>query len=86
MATVPTVPSAHSVPVYIEDGARIAAILLVWGVFAAVFTYGVGAIGPPGSVFGTLGPHVGAVFVVTGLFNALVYSLYRAIDYWQQHP
>jgi hypothetical protein len=77
-------PPAHSVSDYVADGARIAAILLVWGIIAAFFTYGVTEIGLPGGYFETLGPQIGALVALTGLLNALLYLLYRSIDYWHQ--
>jgi succinate-acetate transporter protein len=36
-----SIPEPQSVTDYVADGARIAAILLIWGVFAAFFSYGV---------------------------------------------
>lgn len=85
MALLPSIPTAHSISDYIADGARIAAILFIWGVLAAFFTYGVGSIGPRGSIFGTIGQQIGAVLALTGVLNAVLYLLYRAIDYWHQH-
>jgi hypothetical protein len=81
----PSIPAPRSIPDYVADGARIAAILFVWAVIAAFFTYGVSEIGGTGSLFETLGPQIGAVLAITGLLNALLYLLYRAIDYWHQH-
>ncbi|MFP4530726.1 MAG: hypothetical protein ACLFNC_05480 [Halodesulfurarchaeum sp.] len=80
----PPLPAANGVTTYIEDGARIAAILLVWGVIAAFFTYGVGNIGYPGGLFTRLGTSIGATLAVAGLLNAVLYVVYRAIDYWHQ--
>ena len=85
MSASPSIPSAHSISEYIEDGARIAAILLVWGIFAAFFTYGLSEVGGRGSFFASLGPQIGALLALTGLLNALLYLLYRTVDYWQQH-
>ena len=78
-----TIPAANGISTYIEEGARIAAILLVWGVLAAFFVYGVGEIGYPGSFLSTIGTHIGGVLALTGVLNAVLYLLYRAIDYWQ---
>jgi hypothetical protein len=86
MAQLPSIPAPHSVPDYVADGARIAAILLVWGIIAAFFTYGVSEIGGTGSLFETIGPQIGAALALTGVLNAVLYLLYRAIDYWHQHP
>lgn len=80
----PPIPAANGVTTYIEDGARIAAILLVWGVIAAFFTYGVGNIGYHGGPFTMLGTSIGAALAVAGLLNAVLYVVYRAIDYWHQ--
>ena len=86
MDELPSIRSPHSIPSYVGDGARIAAILLVWGVIAAVFTYGVGNVGAQGaSIVGVAGRRLGTLFAVTGLLNAVLYVLYRTIDYWQAH-
>lgn len=66
---------------YVEDGARIAAILLVWAAIASVFTYGVTELGLP---FERIWPRLGNLFALTGVLNALLYVLYRTVDYWQQ--
>ncbi|QLG49360.1 hypothetical protein [Natrinema halophilum] len=84
MSSSRTPQSALPVSTYVTDGATIAAILLVWGVIAAFFTYGIAEIGGPGSLFKTLGPQLGGVFVLTGLLNAILYLLYRTVEYWQQ--
>ncbi|MFB6086072.1 MAG: hypothetical protein ABEJ84_04610 [Halodesulfurarchaeum sp.] len=77
-------PESNGVTTYLEDGARIAAILLVWGIIAAFFTSGVGTVGYPNGPFARLGASIGAVVAVAGLLNAVLYVLYRAIDYWHQ--
>ena len=79
---MPSTPPRASVATYVEDGAYIAAILLVWATIAAAFTFGVSEVGGPGSLFETLGPQVGAVLALTGLLNALLYLFYRVVDYW----
>lgn len=81
---MPSLSPAKSVPTYIEDGARIAAILLVWGIIAAFFIYGVGEIGRPSSFLGGIGLHFGAILALAGVLNAVLYICYRAIDYWNQ--
>lgn len=85
MTSVPTIPDSHAVPAYIEDGARIAAILLVWSVLAAFFAFAVSEIGGPGAISETLGPSLGAILMATGLLNAVLYVLYRLADYWHEH-
>ncbi|MFT4946529.1 MAG: hypothetical protein ACI8TL_000765 [Natronomonas sp.] len=75
----------HSVSAYVADGARIGAILLVWSVIAAFFTYGVSEIGGTGSLFAVVGPQIGALVALTGVLNALLFVLYRSIDYWHQY-
>lgn len=81
---MPSIPVAKAVSTYIEEGARILAILLVWGVIAAFFTFGVSEIGSTGSLFETVGPGMGALVAVAGFLNAVLYVVYRAIDYWHQ--
>lgn len=85
MSDQPSIPPTHGVSEYIEDGARIAAILLVWGIIAGFFAFGVTAIGVPGGMFQAIGPQVGALFALTGVLNAVLFVLYRAIDYWKQY-
>ena len=86
MSTLPTIPSPHSIPTYIEDGARIAAILLVWGILAAFFAFALGEVGAPGGLGDTLGTSLGGLFMATGFLNAVLYVLYRLADYWHEHP
>jgi hypothetical protein len=71
-------PSPDSVATYVEDGARIAAILLVWGVVAAFFLYGLTELGLP---FERAVAGAGQVFLYAGALNAVLYVLYRALDY-----
>lgn len=85
MSAVSSVPTARLVASYVTDGARIAAILLVWGVLAVFFAYGVSEIGGTGSLFETIGPQIGMMFAVAGTLNAVLFVLYRAIDYWHQY-
>ncbi len=84
MSKSPSTASIRSIAAYVEDGARIAAILLVWGVIAAFFAYGVSEIGGTGSLFEMLGPLLGVLFALTGFFNATLYCLYRTVEYWHR--
>jgi hypothetical protein len=79
----PAPPTAHPVRTYVEDGARIAAILLVWGVIAAFCTFALSEFGGTGGLFETFGPMLGSLFALTGVLNAVLYVVYRAIDYWR---
>lgn len=83
MSTHETPPEPLPLTAYIEDGARIAGILLVWGVLSLFATYMLSEIGGTGSLFETLGPWLGEILMQIGLLNAVVYVLYRGIDYWQ---
>lgn len=74
-----SVSDPQSVTAYVKDGANIAAILLTWGAFAAVFRYGIGDLSLP---FGRIWVQMANLFVVTGLLNAVLYLLYRTVDYW----
>jgi hypothetical protein len=81
MADKPALPQARPVSSYIEDGARILAILVIWGALSAVFTYGVGDLGLP---FERIWFQLGQLFALTGVLNAVLYLLYRTIDYWHE--
>jgi len=75
---VAELPSPDSVETYVEDGARIAAILLVWGVVSAFFLYGVTELGLP---FERVLAGAGRALRYAGALNAVLYVLYRALDY-----
>lgn len=77
-----TIPQPRPVTEYVEEGARIAAILLVWSIIAAVFTYGLSELGHTGGLFETYSPQVGAVLALAGLLNAILYVFLRVVDYW----
>lgn len=81
MSDRPSIPQARAVSLYVADGARIAAILIVWGVVSAVFTHGVSDLGLP---FERVWLQLGQLFAVTGVLNAVLYLLYRTVDYWQE--
>lgn len=76
-----TIPEPQPVTDYVADGARIAAILLVWGVIAAFFTYGITELGLP---FERIWFQLGSLFALTGILNAVLYILYRTVNYWHQ--
>jgi hypothetical protein len=76
-----SVPEPQSVTDYIADGARIAAILLVWGTIGAFFTYGVTEVTRS---FERVFIQLGGVLVLVGVLNAILYILYRTVDYWHE--
>ena len=75
------VPEPQSIADYVADGARIAAILLIWGVLAAFFSYGVTELT---SSFERVFTQLGMLLAIAGLLNALLYILYRTVDYWHE--
>lgn len=77
------IPPAHGVRTYVEDGLRIAGILGVWGVVAAVAAGFVGNLGSTGGLLSEIGPPLGGLFLLVGLLNAVLYLVYRGIDYAQ---
>jgi hypothetical protein len=81
VSTKPSIPSAQSVPSYIADGARIAAILAIWGIIAAFFTHGVTELG---LAFETVWLQLGQLFALVGVLNAVLFVLYRVVDYWDE--
>ncbi|SFS65800.1 hypothetical protein [Halostagnicola kamekurae] len=85
MSESPAISGKHPVWRYVVDGISIAAILLTWVVIGIAFEYGVSSIGGTGGLFETSGPQLGAVVALTGLLNALLFSLYRAISYWHNY-
>ena len=76
-----SIQEPQSVTDYVADGARIAAILLIWSVIAGFFVYGVTELGLP---FERVWPQLGGLFALTGFLNALLYILYRTVDYWHE--
>ena len=66
---------------YVADGARIAAILVIWGAISAFFTYGITELGLP---FERIWFRLGDLFALTGVLNALLYVLYRTVTYWKE--
>jgi hypothetical protein len=78
-----TTPDALPVRTYLEEGARIAAILLIWGVLAAFATFVIGNFGYRSSIIAVVGGWLGTVLGLVGVLNAVLYVVFRAIDYWQ---
>jgi hypothetical protein len=74
-------PDPRPITEYVEDGVRIAAIVLIWAVIGAFFSFGVGNIGGPGSLFEPLGTGLGGLFMLVGVLNAFLYIVYRGIDH-----
>lgn len=70
-----------SVSDYVADGVRIAAILLIWGLIAVFFSYGVTEITKS---FERIFTQLGETMTVVGLFNAFLYIFYRTVDYWHE--
>lgn len=76
MVEPPSVPTVEELTWYLEDGTRIAGILLVWGLFALV----VGELIAMMSF--TIGAQVRTLLLVAGTLNGLLYAGYRVVDYW----
>mgnify|MGYP000324333145 FL=1 len=77
-----TASDADPITDYIEEGARIAAILIVWGIIAVAVGWlfeDVVAVTRPG-VFGL---NLGAIFWLTGMLNALLYVCFRTVDHYR---
>lgn len=75
-------PEPREITAYAEDGALIVAILLVWRIIAAFFTFGLGEVGGPSGFFATAMSQAGALFMLAGVLNAVLYPAYRTVDYW----
>lgn len=82
MGSEQRMPEPRRISAYVEDGARIVAILLVWGIIAAFFAYGVGSLAGQGGVIGTAMTQTGGLFLLAGVLNAVLYLAYRTVDYW----
>lgn len=65
----------------LREGVPIAAILLFWGILAAIGRFGIGNIGyaRPRSFFFTLGNAIALLFIVTGLASVLIYVIARGL-------
>jgi hypothetical protein len=81
VSTVPSIPEPQSVTDYVADGVRIAAILLTWGAVAAFFNYGITELT---SSFERVFTQLGGLFAIVGVLNAILYILYRTVDYWHE--
>lgn len=66
----------------LEEGGRIIAILLFWGLFAALARYGIGNIGfaRPGQLFFEIGRNLAILFVITGIASVLLFVIARGIQ------
>lgn len=66
----------------LAEAGRIIAILVFWGLLAALARYGVGNIGfaRPGQLFYELGRHLSILFVVTGVASILLFVVARGIQ------
>lgn len=66
----------------LEAGVRIFAILLFWGLLAALARYGVGNIGfaRPGHLFFELGRNLAILFAITGIASVLLFVIARGIQ------
>jgi len=83
VASSSTLPTALSIDLR-RGGRSYRRNLARLGRYRRVFTYGIAEIGGPGSLFKTIGPQLGALFALTGLLNAILYLLYRTVDYWRR--
>lgn len=77
-----SVPEPISLQDILGEGVRIAAILVFWGILAAVGSFGIGNIGyaRPGSFFFTLGNAIALLFVVTGFASIFIYVIARGLQ------
>lgn len=66
----------------LRESGQIAAIILFWGVLAAVSRYGIANIGfaRPGQFFFELGTNLALLFVAIGTTYIFIYSIARGIQ------
>lgn len=66
----------------LEEGTRIIAILLFWGLLAALARYGIGNIGfaRPGQLFFEIGRNLAILFVIAGVASVLLFVIARGIQ------
>ncbi|WP_247731576.1 hypothetical protein [Halovivax limisalsi] len=81
MATVPALPTPHDLPTYLEDGARIAGILLLWGILGTFVRFGLTEFG----LFERTLWQLGDLLLLTGALNAVLFVLYRVVDYHNRY-
>ncbi|MFB6310397.1 MAG: hypothetical protein ABEH64_04350 [Salinirussus sp.] len=67
---------------YLREGLRIAAIMLVWSLAGTVVTLAIGSFGRPGALGPAAGAWLGTALVAAGFLNAVLYVVFRSIDYW----
>lgn len=82
MATVPTLPTPNDIQTYLDDGARIAVILLIWGVLGTFVQFGLTELG----IFERTLWQLGDLLLLAGALNAILFVLYRVVDYHNQYP
>lgn len=75
-------PKAVTIRQILEEGIRIIAIILFWGLLAAIARYGIGNVGfsRPGSLFFEIGQHLALLFVSTGMASVLLFVVARGIQ------
>ena len=66
----------------LEEGTRIIAILLFWGLLAALARYGIGNIGfsRPGQLLFEIGRNLAILFVIAGAASVLLFVIARGIQ------
>ena len=82
MATARPTNEMHSLVDYLSEGLRIAAILLVWSLAGTLVSLALGSAGAPGGLLPSAGAWIGTALVVAGVLNAVLYVVFRGIDYW----
>ena len=82
MATTRSTSEMHSLVDYLAEGLRIAAILLVWSLAGTLVGLALGNVGYSGGATAAAGAWIGTALVVAGVLNAVLYVVFRGIDYW----
>ena len=66
----------------LREGIPIAAILLFWGILAAlVGPEGLGGLFPIGSILIDIGTRLSQVFIITGFASVLIYVIARGLQF-----